>query len=201
MFDARIRPHIDPILNHIARILHRTGVGANMLSYIGVIIAIAVSIFLVYQAYLIALFLIIINRIIDGLDGAVARMGRPTPFGGYIDSIADYIFYIVIPLGFAFAVPQNMQSAMILIASFTLTAVSFLAYAAIAERAGIKDEHQYGDKSFLYNIGLMEGGETILFFILFCIFPAYFAPLAYIFAALCGLTIIQRMVIAAKKLS
>jgi hypothetical protein len=44
----------------------------------------------------------------------------------------------------------------------------------------------------------MEGGETIAFFLLFCLFPTFFPTLATVFAALCLLTAVQRMVLAAK---
>ena len=44
----------------------------------------------------------------------------------------------------------------------------------------------------------MEGAETIAFFILFCLFPSIFPTLAIIFAALCLLTVVQRVILAAK---
>ncbi len=65
-----------------------------------------------------------------------------------------------------------------LVASFTLTAVSFLGFAAIAARNG-EDDGAHGPKAFIYSTGLMEGGETIAFFMLFCLFPDYFPNWRY----------------------
>jgi len=94
-----------------------------------------------------------------------------------------------VPLGFAFAAPANELSALILTASFILTVVSFLALAAIM--AGRDLGH--GVKAFTYSSGLMEGGETIAFFVAMCLFPALFPQLALLFAALCGVTVLQRL--------
>jgi phosphatidylglycerophosphate synthase len=131
------------------------------------------------------------------LDGAVARINGPTAFGGYLDTICDYIFYLSIPIAFGLTSPINQIPALLLVASFTLTAVSFLAFAAIAARQTSGDS-AHGPKAFIYSTGLMEGAETIAFFILFCLFPSFFPTLAIIFAALCLLTVVQRCVLAAK---
>jgi hypothetical protein len=92
---------------------------------------------------------------------------------------------------------DNQMPALLLIASFTLTAVSFLAFAAIAARQ-TSDDGAHGPKAFIYSTGLMEGGETIAFFVLFCLFPGFFPTLAILFAALCLMTVAQRFILAAK---
>jgi phosphatidylglycerophosphate synthase len=81
---------------------------------------------------------------------------------------------------------------LLLVASFTLTAVSFLATAAIA--AGRDMGH--APKAFTYTSGLMEGGETIVFFLVMCLFPSSFPWLAMLFAALCLVTVLQRAAMA-----
>jgi hypothetical protein len=53
-----------------------------------------------------------------------------------------------------------------------------------------------GTKSFYFTTGLMEGTETIAFFVAFVLFPDWFAPLAYLFAALCMMTCISRVWLA-----
>ncbi len=195
MFDARLRPIIDPPLNAIGRGLARAGIGANVVTLFGSLLGIMAGAAIARELYAIGLVLIIANRLADGLDGAVARAGGISDFGGYLDSIADYMFYIAVPVGFSLANTTNTNAAMVLIAAFTLTAVSFLAFAAIAAKRG-EETRAHGTKSFFYSTGLMEGAETIGFFIAFCLLPAYFAPLAYIFAGLCALTVVQRTAMA-----
>ena len=139
--------------------------------------------------------LILANRLLDGLDGAVARANGPTVLGGYFDIVADFAFYVSVPLGFGLVDPANTQAALVLVASFVLTGVSFLAYAVIAAERGARTD-AHGRKSFFYSTGLAEGGETIAVFIAFALFPAWFVPLAYAYAALCVLTVFQRSALA-----
>ncbi len=197
MFDTHLRKGIDPLLNRIAAAIARSGIGANALSLAGAALVVPLFYALWQQSWIAALALIAANRIIDGLDGAVARINGPSLWGGYLDSLCDYLFYVTVPLGFAFAAPANELAATLLLASFTLTAVSFLALAAIM--AGRDLGH--GDKAFSYSTGLMEGGETIAFFMAFCLFPAWFPTLALVFAALCIVTVGQRLWLARRLLS
>lgn len=195
MFDVGLRRAIDPALNRVATRVAKTGISANAITAIGALLGIAAGAALTSHHYHLALAFVIANRMADGLDGAVARIDGPSLWGGYLDAIADYIFYIAVPVGFGLAEPDNVLSALVLVASFTLTAVSFLAYAAIAAKADLADE-PHGPKAFLYSTGLIEGGETVAFFIAMCIFPAYFTPFAIGFTSLCILTVAQRIWIA-----
>jgi phosphatidylglycerophosphate synthase len=121
----------------------------------------------------------------------VARARGLTDFGGYLDIVADFIFYVSVPLGFALADPANALPAALLLASFTLTGISFLAFATLAAKRGIETA-AHGRKSFFYNTGLAEGAETIAVFIAMCLWPDWFATIAYGYAVLCLLTVIQR---------
>jgi phosphatidylglycerophosphate synthase len=148
------------------------------------------------QIYAAAFALIILNRVLDGLDGAVARATEPTDAGGYLDIVADYVFYGGIPLAFAIADPaRNALPAAALLAGFCLTCSSFLAFATIAAKRGLVTV-SHGRKSFFYSRGLVEGTETISFFLAMTAMPGWFAELAWLFAGLCLLTAIQRTVTA-----
>jgi phosphatidylglycerophosphate synthase len=192
MFDVRLRRLIDPALERVAAVIAKTGLGANAVTITGAAVGVAAAFAIAQGQILVGLVLIIINRIMDGVDGALARRNGPTEWGGYLDSLCDFLFYVAVPLGFAYAAPANVWPALVLIASFTLTAVSFLALAAIM--AGRDMGH--GAKAFTYSTGLMEGGETIALFIAMCLLPAHFALLALIFAALCVATVAQRIWLA-----
>jgi phosphatidylglycerophosphate synthase len=196
MFDARVRRVIDPVLNDIARRIDDAGISANSLTLFGAVVGLLAAICIGFHHPLIGLALIALNRLFDGLDGPVARITSPSEFGGYLDSLCDFLFYVVVPVAFGIADPNNLLPALLLVASFTLTAVSFLAYAAIAARQNI-GEGEHGKKAFIYSTGLMEGAETIAFFVIMCLFPQWFAVLAYFFAGLCLLTVLQRVMMAA----
>lgn len=195
MFDAKLRPLIDPPLNRLGSALARRGVTANAITFLGLALGLAGAAAICGGYFGAGLGLILANRLLDGLDGAVARANGPTVLGGYFDIVADFAFYVSVPLGFGLVDPANTQAALVLVASFVLTGVSFLAYAVIAAERGARTD-AHGRKSFFYSTGLAEGGETIAVFIAFALFPAWFVQLAYAYAALCVLTVFQRSALA-----
>lgn len=195
MFDARLRPLIDPFLDRMGARLARVGASANPVSLAGAASGALAGVAIGLGQPLAGLALVLASRLLDGLDGAIARVKGPTDFGGYLDILCDYVFYLAVPLGFGLATPGNLPFALFLVASFTLTAVSFLAYAALAARRGL-ETRAHGLKSFFYSTGLAEGAETLLAFVLMCLWPAGFPVIASIFGGLCLLTVIQRSVIA-----
>jgi phosphatidylglycerophosphate synthase len=196
MFDARLRPLIDPPLNSAGRTLARLGITANALTFTGLALGLAGAAAIAVGQIGWGLALIIANRLLDGLDGAVARARGPSDLGGYFDIVADFAFYVSVPLGFGFLAPANTLPALVLVASFVLTGVSFLAFAVIAAKRGASTT-AHGRKSFFYSTGLAEGAETIAVFIAMCLWPAVFPVLAYAYAGLCVLTVLQRSVLAA----
>ena len=191
MLDARLRPLIDPPLNALGRVLADLGVTANAITSIGILLGIGAGALLAQGQFTLALVVIIVNRLLDGLDGPVARITGPTDFGGYLDIVADFVFYLAVPLGFGLAAPANLIPALVLACCFGLTGISFLAFAAIAGKRGMETS-AHGKKSFFYNTGLAEGTETIVVFILFCLWPAHFPTIALTYASLCIVTVIQR---------
>ena len=197
MFDVALRRLVDPALIRVAAWVSGARISANALTITGAMLGLSAAFCIAQSHFAAALAFIMLNRIFDGLDGAIARINGPTELGGYLDILCDYVFYLSVPVAFAWNGPANQMPALILVASFTLTAVSFLAFAAIAARRP-SDGGTHGPKAFIYSTGLMEGGETIAFFLLFCLFPTFFPTLAIVFAALCLLTVVQRMVLATK---
>lgn len=197
MFDARLRPLIDPPLNAAGHWLARRGIGANAVTLAGLVPALGAGLAIVAGQFALALALVALNRLLDGLDGAVARARGMTDLGGYLDTLADYVFYITVPLAFGIARPSNTLPALLLLASFTLTCASFLVFAAIAARSG-QATNAHGAKSFFYSTGIAEGAETIAVFIAMCLWPDHFPAIALGFAGLCLLTVAQRTAMAAR---
>jgi phosphatidylglycerophosphate synthase len=197
MFDAKLRPIIDVPLNAMGRKIAALGITANQLTIVGLVVGFAAAIAIGHGAFGWGLALIILNRLLDGLDGAVARAAGPTAFGGYLDIVADFAFYVSIPVGFGFAASDNLPFALVLVATFILTGISFLAFAAIAAQSGV-ETRAHGRKAFFYSTGIAEGAETVVAFLAMCLLPAAFPLIASGFAALCILTVIQRTVLAAR---
>lgn len=195
MLDSRMRKLIDPPLNRIGQWLASKHITANDVTLIGFAIGLLAALAIAFQFYVLGLLLLLLSRLADGLDGAVARASAPTDLGGFLDITLDFFFYGAIPMAFAIADPQaNALPAAVLLAGFYATGSSFLAFAIMAEKRKITTTAR-GLKSLYYIGGLAEGTETIAVFVAFCLFPGWFAWIAYAFAAICFVTAANRVVI------
>ncbi|HYC05262.1 MAG TPA: CDP-alcohol phosphatidyltransferase family protein [Azospirillaceae bacterium] len=192
MLDAPIRRHIDPPLNAAGRWLAARGLTANHATLLGFGLGVLSFPALAAQEYWLALLFIALNRLADGLDGAIARARGPSDLGGYLDIVLDFIFYAGAPVAFALGRPEVALMAAFLVFTFVGTMASFLAFAIIAAKRGISTEAR-GIKSIYYLGGLAEGTETIIFLSLICLLPDRFVLLAGIFAAMCWVTIGSRI--------
>jgi phosphatidylglycerophosphate synthase len=112
-----------------------------------------------------------------------------------LDIVCDFVFYAAIPLAFALREDGNALAAAFLLAAFYINGASFLGYAIMAEKRGIETRAQ-GEKSLYYSAGLLEGTETIGFFVILCLWPGAFGPFAVIFGVLCLFTTGARMALA-----
>jgi phosphatidylglycerophosphate synthase len=194
MLDKAIQRALKPLMTRAARGLVRLGLGADAISLAGFAVGMGAAAAIALQHYGVGLALLLISRLMDGLDGAVARATQPTDRGGFLDITLDFLFYASIPLAFAIAEPaQNALPAAVLLAAFIGTGSSFLAFAAVAEKRKLQSL-AFPDKSFYFLGGMTEATETIAAFAAMCLWPAAFPLIAYGFAVLCGITIAMRIV-------
>ena len=193
-----MRRRIDPPLDRLGARLAAAGVRADAVTLAGFAVGLTAIPLVAVGWTWAALGALLINRLADGLDGAVARHDRLTDLGGYLDIVCDFLIYAGIPVGFAVLDPQaNALAAAVLLFSFMGTGSSFLTYAIIAAKRGETTEIR-GRKSLYYLGGLTEGTETFAFLAAVCVFPQAFAPLAYLFAAACWVTTVSRMLAAVR---
>jgi phosphatidylglycerophosphate synthase len=193
MLDRFALRWLTPVLTPVARQLVRRGISADQITLTGFAIGWLAAALIAQRAYLAGLALLLLSRLCDGLDGAVARQTRCTDRGGFLDITLDFIFYAAIVLAFAVAEPSvNALPAAVLLAGFMGTGSSFLAFAVIAAKRQLAST-VYPTKSFYFLGGLTEGTETMLFLTAMCLWPAHFAPLAWVFAGLCALTTATRL--------
>ena len=193
MFDQQLSRLIKPALDVAGQLLARAGVTANTLTLTGFFIGMLAVLAITQQAYLLGLAAIVLSRLCDGLDGAVARHTQPTDRGGFLDITLDFVFYASIPMAFALANPErNALAASVLLSAFVGTTSSFLAYAVMAAKRS-QVSTAYPHKSLVFLGGLTEATETYAVFAAMCIWPQHFAPLAYGFALACAITTATRV--------
>jgi len=194
MMDGTGRKIIQPSLDRIGIRLAARGVKADHVTIFACLVGLAAAGLIAVGYMIVALMLIIISRICDGLDGSVARASRKTDFGGYLDITLDFVFYGAVPLAFVIYDPAaNALAGAALIFSFYVNGASFLAYAIVAEKRGFSTTAR-GVKSIYFTTGLAEASETYIVFGVFCLWPAWFAPVAWVFAAICLYTALSRII-------
>lgn len=194
MLDRYIVPRLRPPLNCLARQAARAGLHADGVTVAGFVAGLLAVLAIAAGYPLLALVLLLLNRLADGVDGELARLQGASDAGAYLDITLDFIFYALLPLGFAVLDPvHNALPALVLVASFMGTGASFLAFSSFAEKRAIKHP-QFGYKGLYYLDGLAEGSETVLFFVVMCLWPAGFPVLAWLFAGICVITTLNRVI-------
>ena len=172
-------------INKLGAKLAKIGITANMVSVCGFVIGMLAVNCLANNAYGWALLLILINRLGDALDGAIAKIKGKTEFGMFLDVVLDYIFYAGVIFGFALANPvENALVAVFLLFSFTASACTMLAYGLVAYFRGAKISEVLNESPF-YLGGWAQGAETITALLLLCLVPNWFVPVAMILGFWC----------------
>ncbi len=197
MLDKKFNLFFKPILTKIAKVLMKIEISSNQITLLGFTLGIFSFVFLSFGMIYTALFFFILNRFSDGIDGTLARLTKPTDLGGFYDIISDFFIYALLPLGFILFDKNNFLSMSLLLTSFIGTCSTFLTTAWIFEKKKIKIE-QLSKKSFYYSEGLIEGTETIFLFILMFIFYEVASFIAWIFAILCFITALIRVIRVSK---
>lgn len=183
-----------PAVDAAARQFAALGATANQATLAGFVFGITAAALIASGFTTAALLPLLLNRVLDGIDGALSRLTQPTARGAFLDIALDFLFYAAIPLAFALLDPAaNALAAAVLLAAFLATGTSFLAFAVMAEKRGLTST-AYPSKSFYYLGGLTEGTETIACFLVMCVWPQHFAIVAYVYAGLCAVTTATRLI-------
>lgn len=193
MFDTRIRQVVTPVLDTAGRGLAERGVRPGLLTGVGWLLGVGACISAGFAVWPLALGLWLANRLFDGLDGPVARARGATDVGGFLDVVADFSIYAGFVVGVAVAVPQARVACLVLLFTYYVSGAALLAQSSLLERR--PDEATSPDQRSLRFVGgLAEGAETIVVYVLFCLFPASAAGIAWVFAGIVAITAAQRVV-------
>ena len=193
MIDRFVIGWLRPVFDRTATRLASAGLGADQVTVAGFVIGIAGSAAIALGHFTPGLIGMLLGRVCDGIDGALARSTRPTDRGAFLDITFDFVFYASVPLAFAIADPlANALAAAVLLSGFVGTASSFLAFATIAAQRGLTSA-AFASKGIYYLGGGAEATETIVAFSIMCLWPQHFAVIAYGFAVLCFITVATRI--------
>jgi len=213
MFDEKMRLVKDTTFDPLARLLQ--GVSPWLFTTAGLLAGSAAAAALWQQRYGLGFLLWFINRVFDGLDGAVARMrGTQSDFGGYLDIVVDFVVYALIPVGLAAGVGDAATSTgstqaaatgsaqavtlslIFLLCTYYVNAASWMYLAAVLEKRHATDDGRL--TTITMPAGIIGGTETIVFYTAFIFFPAYLVWLFSLMGLLIVVTIWQRLVWAVR---
>ncbi|MGI9658326.1 MAG: CDP-alcohol phosphatidyltransferase family protein [Gaiellaceae bacterium] len=197
MIDARARAALRPTFDLAARPLARAHVKPVAVTLLGLAVGLGACAAVALEHWWVGLGLFVLNRYLDGVDGALARRGDASAAGGFIDFAADLVFYAAFVLAVAVAVPEARLACAALLAAFYVNAGVWLTLSSLLEqrRADRADE-----RSLRFVPGLVEGAETILVFVAFCVFHEHAEVIAWTFAGLVGVSIAHRLLLARRLL-
>lgn len=200
MFDRWLRRWKDRLLAPVARWLGQH-VGPGAVSVAGLLVGFGAALALWHGALGVALVLWLMNRVLDGLDGSIAReTGQSTDFGSYLDIVCDFIVYTSIPLAFAVARPDLALGVAVLLGSFYVNTASWMYLAALLERRGRGAASTGEVTQITMPAGLIGGAETVVLFALAIAVPGTTRATFWVMSALVAITTVQRLVWAGRKL-
>lgn len=201
MLDDLLRPLKERLLHPLAQGIGQL-ISPNIMTLISLLLGILSALSILGGNYLVALIFWILNRLTDGLDGTIARvMDRQTDLGGYLDIMADFIIYSIIPLSMVMSrglIISELVQLAIMLSVFYINAASWMYL------AGILEKRQTVNKDVMTSInmplGVVEGFETIIFYTLFYLFPDSLDILFLIMSVLTLAGVFQRIIWAIRKL-
>jgi phosphatidylglycerophosphate synthase len=193
VLDTRMRRLAGPPLERVAIRLAAIGVTPLQLTLAGWALGLAACVAVAFSWWSPALVLWLGNRLLDGLDGAVARVVGPTDRGGFLDLVADFSVYSGFVLAVAVAVPQARLGCVALLTAYYLSGTAFLALSSLLERG----RQAFGDdRSLRFVGGLAEGTETVLVYAGLTLFPSHATAIVWTFAVAVAVTAVQRVHLA-----
>jgi phosphatidylglycerophosphate synthase len=195
MLDAPVRRVIGPLLAPVGRALGRAGVSPNHLTVAGALLGVAAAVCIAHGLSLVGLAVWLASRVVDALDGIVARETRQaSAFGGYLDITLDMVAYGAMVFGFAAVHAGERWLWPAILFGYLLVTTTTLALSSSLEarRARLPDN----DRSLQFTAGLAEAGETSIVYVAFTMWPSAVGVVGWAWVALCVATTVQRSVAA-----
>ena len=198
MLDSALRRHLEEPLATVGRSIAGAGVTPTMLTGLGFGIGVASCVAIATGHWATGLVLWLLNRLADGLDGAVARNGNvgPTDLGGFFDIVADFAIYGGVVTAVGYAAPEARVAALVLFLAYYLNGTAFLAWSSLATKRRLEGD----GRSLVFPAGLAEGTETIVVYSVLMLFPAWARPILWTWAGVVAITVAQRVYLVRQRL-
>lgn len=179
----------------------------NQITIVSGIFGVFSCITVLLDNYSVATLFWFINRILDGLDGTVARStGQQSLYGGYLDIIVDFTIYSAITISITYnesyntgiyittdSIIQLWCITAILNGIYFVNAASLFMFSAMHTQLSNELNHELTTVSMSPSTALVEGTETVLVYTAFLLAPQYILYMYVIFGIGVTVTILQRL--------
>lgn len=185
MFDGHFRADAERKLKPVGQQLRRTGITADHLTVVGVVMALGAALAIGNGALRLGLVLVVLTALPDVLDGAVAKAsGMASPRGAFFDSVADRFTDALLFGGVAWHLSTTQPGRIAVLPMAVLGASMLISYErAKAESLG-----------FDARGGLMERAERLVALGFGLLFHQFLVPILWLMLGLTLLTAAQRFV-------
>ncbi len=191
MLDEELRKGAKPLYKMLARALAERGVTGDALTGASLSIGALCLAAIAFGLNTVALILWLLNRLLDGLDGEVARLrGESSELGAFIDIVADFFVYGGFLVALAIQHSDSRLALVMLFFAYYLNGTVFLALSSTLER--LKRE-RLTERGLHFRRSLAEGFETIVAGTLFLLLPGHVSIIAWVFAAMVFVSAAQRL--------
>jgi CDP-diacylglycerol--glycerol-3-phosphate 3-phosphatidyltransferase len=190
MLDGRWRAKVERRLDPVGRGLHRSGISADGLTAVGLVIAVATAVLIANGNLLLGAIGLVLTGLPDVLDGSVARYsGKAGPRGAFFDSVIDRVSDAVLLGGVAWHLTSDSSEAPVLVLA-VLAASMLISYErAKAESLG-----------FSARGGFMERAERMVLLGIGLAFDVL-VPVLWVMLVLTILTAVHRFVMVWRQAS
>lgn len=151
MFDLEYRLFMEDFLRPLAKILSPY-ISPNQMTLIGFTFGLLSCVFNYYTVEYLAFVCFFLNRVLDCLDGIIARVSnRQSDFGGYLDIIVDFIVYALLPITSVLSNPSYTSFTLlsILLSSYYVNSASLFMLSALLEKRNLGSESK-GEKTSVH---------------------------------------------------
>ena len=195
MLDARLRPVKERLLGPVTASI-ATVAPADAVTGVALAVTLASAALAWADRPSLALVAWLLGRLLDGMDGPIARhRGEASDWGGYLDIVADTVGYAAVPIGVALGIDRTSGwvTVAVLLGTFFVNTISWAFLAAVLEKRGAGASATGEMTTVTMPPALVEGTETIVLFSLFVALPAL-APLIFaLMAAMVSVNVLQRL--------
>ncbi len=152
---GKLRKKTKPLPVFLAKPFAAIGIHPNIVSFLGMPLALIAAFFIFQQHYLLALLFVVLAITMDLIDGSVAKLsGKKSYFGNYLETMIDKYVEFFLFAGFVFAYPLET----VLVVGFSLIesyAKPRVALVIIADNRDWPAIGEHADKMVLLMAGLI----------------------------------------------